>query len=82
MPDFEDYSMKGRTYRYIDGDALYPFGFVLSYTNYKYDNAKIISADGEKITLSVEVENAGGFKGKEIVQAYAAYTDSRVATPH
>ena len=82
MPDFEDYSMKGRTYRYIDGDALYPFGFGLSYTNYKYDNAKIISADGEKITVSAEVENAGGFKGKEIVQAYAAYTDSRVATPH
>ncbi len=82
MPDFEDYSMKGRTYRYIDGDALYPFGFGLSYTNYKYDNAKLVSADGEKITVSAEVENAGGIAGKEIVQVYAAYTDSRVATPH
>ena len=82
MPDFEDYSMKGRTYRYIDGDALYPFGFGLSYTNYKYDNAKLVSADGEKITVITEVENAGGIAGKEIVQVYAAYTDSRVATPH
>ncbi len=82
IPEFEDYSMKGRTYRYIDGDALYPFGFGLSYTNYKYDNAKVVSADGEKITVSAEVENAGGIAGKEIVQVYAAYTDSRVATPH
>ncbi len=82
MPDFEDYSMKGRTYRYIDGDALYPFGFGLSYTDYKYDNAKIVSADCEKITVSAEVENAGGVAGKEIIQVYAAYTDSRAATPH
>ena len=82
MPDFEDYNMKGRTYRYIDGDALYPFGFGLSYTSYKYDNAKVVSADGEKITVSAEVENAGSIAGKEIIQVYAAYTDSRVATPH
>ena len=82
MPDFEDYNMKGRTYRYINGDALYPFGFGLSYTNYKYDNAKLVSADGEKIAVSVEVENAGSIAGKEIIQVYAAYTDSRVATPH
>ncbi len=82
LPDFEDYNMKGRTYRYIDGDALYPFGFGLSYTKYAYENAKIVTSDGEKITVSAEVENIGGFKGKEIVQVYAAYTDSRVTTPH
>ncbi len=82
MPDFEDYNMKGRTYRYIDGDALYPFGFGLSYTKYAYENAKLVFADDEKITVSTEVENIGGVKGKEIVQVYAAYTDSRVATPH
>ncbi len=82
IPDFENYNMKGRTYRYIDGDALYPFGFGLSYTKYAYENAKLVDADGEKITVSAEVENIGGIKGKEIVQVYAAYTDSRVATPH
>lgn len=82
IPDFEDYNMKGRTYRYIDGDALYPFGFGLSYTKYAYDNAKLVAADGEKITVSAEVENAGSIAGKEIIQVYAAYTDSRVATPH
>ncbi len=82
MPDFEDYNMKGRTYRYINSDALYPFGFGLSYTKYKYDNAKLVSENGEKITVSTEVENIGDIAGKEIVQVYAAYTDSRVATPH
>lgn len=82
IPDFEDYNMKGRTYRYIDGDALYPFGFGLSYTKYAYKNAKLISADSEKITVSAEVENIGAIKGKEIIQVYASYTDSRVATPH
>ncbi len=82
IPDFEDYNMKGRTYRYIDSDALYPFGFGLSYTKYTYENAKLVFADDENITVSAEVENIGSVKGKEIVQVYAAYTDSRVATPH
>ncbi len=82
IPDFENYNMKGRTYRYIDGDALYPFGFGLSYTKYAYENAKLVAKDDEKITVSVEVENIGGIKGREIVQVYATYTDSRVATPH
>ncbi len=82
IPDFEDYNMKGRTYRYIDGDALYPFGFGLSYTKYAYENAKLVATDDKKITVSAEIENIGGIKGKEIVQVYASYTDSRVATPH
>lgn len=82
IPDFDDYNMKGRTYRYIDGEALYPFGFGLSYTNYRYDNAKVISADISKITVSTEVENTGSVSGDEIVQVYAAYTDSRTVTPH
>ncbi len=82
IPDFEDYNMKGRTYRYIDGDALYPFGFGLSYTKYAYENSKLVAKDDEKIIVSTEVKNIGGIKGKEIVQVYASYTDSRVATPH
>ena len=54
----------------------------VSYTKYAYKNAKLISADSEKITVSAEVENIGRIKGKEIIQVYASYTDSRVATPH
>ncbi len=82
LPAFEDYNMKGRTYRYIDGDALYPFGFGLSYTKYTYENAKLVSADAEKITVSIRLGNIGGADGKETVQVYASYTDSRAVTPH
>ena len=82
IPDFEDYSMKGRTYRYIDGDALYPFGFGLSYTKFAYENARLVFSDDEKITVKTDVRNIGDKDGKEIVQVYASYTDSRFATPH
>lgn len=82
LPDFEDYSMKGRTYRYIEGDALYPFGYGLSYTRFEYTGAKITGADGEKTTVSVNVKNVGNVAGDEKVQAYARFSDSRTATPH
>ena len=82
MPDFEDYNMKGRTYRYIDGEALFPFGYGLSFTKFNYDNANIDSVDDDKITLSVEITNAGDMNGYERAQVYASYTDSRYATPH
>ncbi len=82
LPDFEDYSMLGRTYRYIEGEALYPFGYGLSFTKYTYSNAKIISNDENKIKVSVDVKNVGGMAGFERVQAYASFTDSRTVTPH
>ncbi len=82
VPDFMDYDMKGRTYRYIEGNALYPFGFGLSYTGFAYENAKIVDKSKEKITLSVDVTNAGKIKGVEKTQVYASFTDSRTATPH
>ena len=82
MPEFEDYNMKGRTYRYIDGEALFPFGYGLSFTKFNYDNANIDSVDDDKITLSVEITNAGDMSGYERAQVYASYTDSRYATPH
>ena len=82
LPDFTDYNMLGKTYRYIEGEALYPFGYGLSYTSFAYDNAKILEANAEKITLSVEIENIGDMKGVEKSQIYASYTDSRTVTPH
>lgn len=82
VPDFKDYNMSGRTYRYIEGDALYPFGFGLSYTKFVYENAKVVDINADAITVSVDVINAGGMNSKEIAQVYASYTDSRVATPH
>jgi len=72
LPPFEDYNMKGRTYRYFDGEPLFPFGYGLSYTKFKYDN--LIVADsvkaGEEIKISVELQNTGEAAGDEVVQLY------------
>ena len=69
LPDYEDYSMKGRTYRYFT-DALYPFGYGLSYTKYEVRGQKAeVGADGNgKVT--VEVANTGKMDGTEVVQLY------------
>ena len=82
VPDFLDYSMLGRTYRYIDGDALFPFGYGLSYTKFAYDNVKLVEANEQSITVSAEITNVGDMKGVERAQVYASFTDSRTYTPH
>jgi beta-glucosidase len=73
LPDFEDYHMAGRTYRYFTGEPLYPFGHGLSYTRFRYDtlsaSAETLSA-GATLTLSVEVTNVGERAGDEVVQVY------------
>jgi beta-glucosidase len=72
LADFEDYSMKGRTYRYMS-DPLFPFGFGLSYTNFTIGNAQLsklsITAD-ESVELAIPVTNTGKRNGTEIVQVY------------
>ena len=65
LPDYEDYSMKGRTYRYMTEKPLYPFGYGLSYTTFTYGEARL---DGMKLT--VPVTNTGSRDGDEIVQVY------------
>ena len=82
IPDFNDYSMKGRTYRYIDGDALFPFGFGLSYTDFEYSDFKVTDKNEDSITVSLKLRNTGSMKAKEISQIYASYKDSRTYTPH
>lgn len=66
LPDYKDYSMKGRTYRYFS-DALFPFGYGLSYTKFEVSNGKF---DGNKDSFSVDVKNAGAKNGTEVVQIY------------
>ena len=72
LPDFENYSLKGRTYRFMD-DALFPFGFGLSYTTFSIGKAKIsktsITKD-ESVDLTIPVSNTGKQDGTEIVQVY------------
>ncbi len=73
LPDFLDYSMANRTYRYFEGKPLYPFGFGKSYTTFQYGKAKLsgkkLSADGS-LTLRIPVTNTGKMEGEEIVQLY------------
>ncbi len=69
LPDYEDYSMKGRTYRYFN-DALFPFGYGLSYTQFELGNAKIDKKGEGEYNVQVEVTNIGKQKGAEVVQLY------------
>jgi beta-glucosidase len=77
LPDFEDYSMKGRTYRYMS-DPLFPFGFGLSYTTFSIGTAQIRKNEinsGGSIELTVPVSNTGKRDGTEIVQVYIRKAD-------
>lgn len=81
VPDMEDYSMRGRTYRFSKEKPLYPYGYGLSYTTFSYKDAEIRAYDGDTVTVSVSVTNTGGCDGYETVQIYAHFDDSRTETP-
>jgi beta-glucosidase len=84
LPPFEDYRMQGRTYRYFKGEPLYPFGFGLSYTKFKYDNLKLSAKSvkaGEGIRVSVNVQNIGDRAGEEVVQLYVTDVAASVPVP-
>jgi beta-glucosidase len=72
LPDFHDYSMKGRTYRYFDGEVLYPFGYGLSYTSFAFSNLKCEGSvnDNRTAKVSVEVKNTGAKEGEEVIELY------------
>ena len=78
LPDFLDYRMENRTYRYFRGKALYPFGYGLSYTTFSIGkgqlSASAMSKDG-KVTLTVPVTNTGKREGTETVQVYVKALD-------
>ncbi|MCM1025116.1 MAG: glycoside hydrolase family 3 C-terminal domain-containing protein [Roseburia sp.] len=80
LPAFEDYNMKGRTYRYCREKVLYPFGFGLSYTEFSFDNLTITRIHGGW-QVTAEVKNTGKRSGQEKVQIYAAFQDTRTDTP-
>ena len=73
LPDFEDYSMNNRTYRYFTGEPLYPFGYGLSYSKFEYDNLKLSSPvlrAGDPLTVEVEVKNLSKKAGDEVLELY------------
>lgn len=83
LPDFSEYSMNNRTYRYFTGKALYPFGYGLSYTNFAYTGLTTPStvAKGKKVTVSITVKNTGKKDGEEVVQLYTAYNNLKGLNP-
>ena len=85
LPDFHDYSMKGRTYRYLDHEALYPFGYGLSYTSFAYSGLRLDSsrvAAGEPVTATAEVTNIGDMESDEVVQLYIRDDEASVSVPN
>ena len=93
LPDFEDYSMKGRTYRYFTGEVLYPFGYGLTYGSAEISGVKLSGqelADGSEArlpggsfdSLEVTVSNTGDRDVEEVVQVYIKALDSADATPN
>jgi beta-glucosidase len=73
LPEFADYSMKNRTYRYFTGKPLYGFGYGLSYTSFKYESLRLSSEAmhaGDSLTATVEVTNTGKREGDEVAELY------------
>ena len=72
LPPFEDYAMRGRTYRYFAGNPLYPFGFGLSYSSFHYSDLRAVPSDhdGTHFHVSALVQNVSTREGDEVVQLY------------
>ncbi len=75
LPPFDDYAMKGRTYRYFEGTPLYPFGYGLSYTTFSYSGLSVPSSleAGNSLTAEVTVTNTGSKAGDEVAQLYLEF---------
>ena len=83
LPPFTDYSMKGRTYRFFQGEPLYPFGYGLSYTSFAYSKFTLPkeAKAGEPVRISVQVANTGMMAGEEVVQLYSKAVDGPSGSP-
>ncbi|MHA1266265.1 MAG: glycoside hydrolase family 3 C-terminal domain-containing protein [Candidatus Helarchaeota archaeon] len=84
LPPITDVSMRGRTYRYLEKEPLYPFGYGLSYTRFIYSNLKLSASEipaGTPLKISVEIENVGETAGDEVVQLYLKDVKASVSVP-
>jgi beta-glucosidase len=78
LPPFEDYAMTNRTYRYFEGQPLYPFGYGLSYSRFEYSDLKLSTTDlsaGEPLRVEAEVKNLSTRDGDEVVQLYLTFPE-------
>jgi beta-glucosidase len=84
LPPFSDYNMKGRTYRFMDAEPLYRFGFGLSYTTFQYSElalSKPVIARDEPVAVTATVHNIGSFIGDEVAQLYVTDVEASVPVP-
>lgn len=86
LPLFRDYKMKNRTYRYMEGDPLYPFGYGLSFTSFEYSDLllsqrEMSTGQDENIMVQVKVKNTGERAGEEVVQLYISDLEASVVVP-
>lgn len=83
LPDFMSYDMTNRTYRYFKGDALYPFGYGLSYSTFQYSNLETAKKirKGESLHVSATVTNTGARDGEEVVQLYVSHQQKDIRVP-
>ncbi len=81
LPDFTSYSMKGRTYRYLEKEPRFPFGFGLSFTRFEYSRLGVLTL-AEGLEVRVTVTNLGERDGEEVVQLYLATLDAPCRVPH
>jgi beta-glucosidase len=85
VPDFASYAMKGRTYRYLEKEPLYPFGFGLSYTRFEYSDLALSKSSltaADSVEVSATVTNAGARRGDEVVELYVKDLQASCAVPH
>ena len=84
LPPFTDYSMKGRTYRYMESEPLYPFGYGLGYSSFRYENLSLSPASvpaGRDLAVTVKVTSTGTVEADEVVQVYLSDLESSVRVP-
>lgn len=84
LPAFDDYSMKGRTYRYMTEEPLYPFGFGLSYTSFQYSDLQLENTQinlGDPLHVRVTVKNTGNIAAAEVVQFYLSDLEASSIVP-
>lgn len=86
LPDFEDYSMKGRTYRYLEKEPLYPFGYGLTYGDIRIKRVQLCTESAEAVNKGIQlqlvVKNEGTVYTKDVIQAYIHSEGSRLAPPN
>lgn len=83
LPDFKDYNMTGHTYRYFKKEVLYPFGYGLSYSTFRYSNIRVPRTikKGSSVSVSATVTNTGPIDGDEVAQLYLSHPGSKQKAP-